>query len=62
MKAEINKDGCIACELCVGNCPEVFRMGEDGLADVFVDEIPKDAEDAAMDAAESCPTDVITIK
>ena len=61
MKAEIDRDGCIGCELCVGNCPDVFRMADDGKAEAFVDEIPKDAEDAAMDAAESCPVDVITI-
>ena len=27
MKAEIDRDGCISCELCADTCPEVFRMG-----------------------------------
>ncbi|MDD5017524.1 MAG: ferredoxin [Eubacteriales bacterium] len=62
MKAEIDRDGCIACEVCVDTCPEVFRMADDGKAEVYVDEIPKDTEDAAAEAAESCPVDVITIK
>lgn len=61
MKAVINRDGCISCEVCVDTCGEVFRMADDGLAEVFVDEIPKDAEDSAAEAAESCPVDVITI-
>lgn len=62
MKAEIDQNGCIACEVCVGHCPAVFRMSEAGPAEVIGDEIPKDEEDAAMDAAEACPVDVITIK
>lgn len=61
MKAVINRDECISCELCVDTCPEVFRMGEDGPAEVYVDEIPEEAEDAAKDAAEACPVDVIEI-
>lgn len=62
MKAEIDPDGCIACEVCVGTCPSVFRMGEDGLAHVYVDEVPKDAQQAATEAAERCPTNVIAVK
>ncbi|MGI5849653.1 MAG: ferredoxin [Christensenellales bacterium] len=62
MKAEIDREGCIACELCVGTCPEVFRMAIDGRAEVFVEEIPKDAEDAAAEAADGCPVDVIAIE
>jgi ferredoxin len=61
MKAVINRDGCISCELCVDTCPEVFRMGEDGPAEVYVDDIPEEVEDAAKDAAEACPVDVIEI-
>ena len=61
MKAEINRDECISCELCVETCPEVFRMGEDGPAEVYVDVIPEEVEDAAKDAAEACPVDVIEI-
>ena len=61
MKAEIDRDGCIACELCASTSPDVFRMAEDGLAEVFVDEVPKDEEDAVAQAAENCPTSVIKI-
>lgn len=62
MKAVIDRDGCISCELCADTCPEVFRMAEDGLAEAYVDEIPKEAEDAANEAAEGCPTSVISIE
>jgi len=62
MKAEIDRDGCIACGLCSDTCPGVFRMAEDGLAEVYVDEIPKEDEDAAAEAAEDCPVNVITVE
>lgn len=62
MNAWIDRDGCIACELCADICPEVFRMSEeDGLAEVYVDEIPEEVEDTAQEAAENCPVSVIHI-
>lgn len=62
MKAVIDRSGCIACDLCVETCPEVFNMADDGLAEVIVDEIPESAQDDAMDAQEGCPVSVIKVK
>lgn len=62
MKALIDREGCILCELCADTCPDVFRMGEDGPAETIVDDIPKEFEDAAKNAAESCPVEVIHIE
>lgn len=62
MKAQIDRDGCIACEACVAVCPEVFRMADDGLAEVYVDEVPDELEESAQEAAEGCPTSVITVE
>ncbi|NMA65535.1 MAG: ferredoxin [Clostridiaceae bacterium] len=62
MKAWIDRDGCIACGLCPDICPEVFRMADDGFAEVYVDEVPEDAEDTAQEAAESCPVSVIHVE
>lgn len=62
MKASIDRDGCIACELCTTTCPEVFRMADDGLAEVYVDEIPTESEDLAKEAEAGCPTSVITVE
>ncbi len=61
MKAKIDRDGCIACELCANTCPEVFRMADDGLAEVYVDEVPEEVGDAAKEAEENCPVSVITV-
>lgn len=62
MKASIDRDGCIACGLCASICPEVFRMSDDGPAEVYVEEVPKDVEDTAKEAEESCPVSVITVE
>ena len=37
-------------------------MGDDDLAEVYVDEVPEESEDAAIEAQESCPTSVITVE
>lgn len=62
MKASINRENCISCALCTAICPEAFRMGEDGPAEVYVDVIPAASEKAAAEAAESCPVSAITIE
>ena len=62
MKAEIDRDGCISCGLCVSICPEVFRMGDDGPSEVYVETIPLDAEGSALEARDGCPVSVITVE
>jgi ferredoxin len=37
-------------------------MAKDGLAEVYVDEVPKSAEDAAVEAQEGCPVSVIKVE
>lgn len=61
MIAEIDRDGCISCGLCVDTCPEVFRMADDGVAEVYVDEVPKDQEHLAVESQEGCPVSVIKV-
>jgi ferredoxin len=62
MKAKVDKVKCISCGLCLQTCPDVFEWGDDNLAQVKVDVVPKESEESARDAAESCPTDAITIE
>lgn len=60
MKADIDREGCIGCGLCAQTCPEVFRMAEDGLAEVYA-EIAPEQKDTAREAAENCPVLVISV-
>lgn len=62
MKAFIEREGCISCGLCAETCPSVFRMADDGLAEVYVDEVPEEEQDAAQEACEGCPVSVINIE
>ena len=58
MKVTIDRDGCISCSLCADTCPEVFRIAEDGLAEVYA--LPSEKEiDEVREAAENCPVSVI---
>jgi ferredoxin len=61
MKAKVIADQCIGDGICADTCPEVFEMGDDGLAHVIVDEVPADAEATCREAAEACPTEAIEI-
>ncbi|TCK90517.1 ferredoxin [Natranaerovirga hydrolytica] len=61
MKAHVDKETCIGCELCPNICPEVFRMEDDGLAVAIDVEVPSDNEDTAKEAEEACPVDAIEV-
>ena len=61
MKAVIDRDGCTGCSLCAEICPEVFRMADDGLAEVH-GEVTEENYDSAKEAEDSCPVSVITIE
>lgn len=61
MVAAIDRDGCISCGLCIDTCPSVFRMGADGLAEVYVDVVPEEDEPLADEAQDGCPVSVITV-
>lgn len=53
-------DDCVACELCVEICPEVFEMGDE-FAEVLCDEVPEECKDAVRQSADECPSEAIII-
>jgi len=62
MKATLDRSGCISCGLCAQTCPEVFRMADDGVAEVWLEDVPAEAEGAAVEAQDGCPVSVITVE
>ena len=60
MHVSIDRSGCISCGLCASTCPEVFRIGDDGLAEVH-QQPDGGLEDGAKEAAENCPVSVIYV-
>ncbi len=55
------EDTCTACGLCVDTCPDVFEMSSD-MAEVTVEEVPAEFEDAVQQAADECPVEAIIIE
>ena len=53
----VDKDECISCGVCVEECPEVFRMGDDDTSEVYN---PSGASEEAIGVAmDACPVECI---
>lgn len=61
MKARVDPEVCAGFGICVGICPEVFELHDDGYAIVLVDEVPEDLQDLVRRAADQCPSRAITL-
>ena len=61
MKARVDQEACIGCELCTQICPQVFRMEGDKAA-AYVEIVPEKEKERALKAAEECPVNAITVK
>ena len=61
MKVQINNDLCAGFGVCLGLCPEVFELHDDGYATVLVGEVPPEFEDAVREAVSQCPANAISI-
>ena len=62
MKAVVNKDACIGCGACSAVCPNVFELGDDGFANVKVEEVSEEDKNAVVEASEGCPTSAISVE
>lgn len=61
MKTSVNQDTCISCGVCVSMCPDVYQFNDDDKSEAIVDEVPKELEEDAVAARDSCPVDAIDI-
>ena len=62
MKALVDRNACIGCETCVGICPEVFSMDDEGISVAIDEEIGTDVLELAKEAMDVCPVGAITMK
>ena len=62
MKALVDRNACIGCETCVGICPEVFSMDDEGISVAIDEEIDTDILELAEEAMDDCPVGAITMK
>jgi ferredoxin len=61
MKVRVDTDICAGFGICVGICPEVFALHEDGYAIVLMDEVPQELEDLVRRAEDQCPSRAISL-
>ena len=61
MKAIVDAGTCTGCTLCCDIAPDVFAMGDDGLAHAKADQVPAAAEASAKEAADGCPVSAIKV-
>ena len=63
MRASVDAEVCQGHALCTMNAPDLFRLrDDDGLAYVDDETVPPGQEDAARQAAASCPEMAISIE
>lgn len=61
MKATVDAGTCTGCTICADIAPDVFEMGDDGLAHAKAEDVPATAEASAQEAAGSCPVEAIKV-
>ena len=61
MKVRVDAAVCAGFGVCLGLCPEVFKLHDDGYAIVRVGEVPQELEDAVREAVSQCPSGAISL-
>ena len=61
MRVTVDADICGGHGACLSTAPEVFRLTDDGYAEVIVEEVPAGMETAVEQAALHCPTKAIIV-
>jgi ferredoxin len=61
MRVRVDPETCIGCELCPSICPDLFQMGDDGIARTIIEHVPEEMQDCANEAAQSCPVEAIKV-
>ncbi|MEG3143612.1 ferredoxin [Sphingomonas sp. RT2P30] len=61
MKVRVDTDLCAGFGICVGICPEVFELHDDGYATVLVGEVPAGLQDLVRLAESQCPARAISV-
>jgi ferredoxin len=61
MKVRVDPGVCAGFSVCLGLCPEVFELHDDGYAIVRVIDVPQELEDAVRAAVNQCPSRAISL-
>jgi ferredoxin len=61
MKVSVNRRLCAGHGLCAAAAPAVFKVNDDWIAEVLIEEPPESMREAVEKAARFCPVNAITI-
>lgn len=56
------REECLGDGICADECPEVFEMAADGLAQVINAEPDESLREAVQNAADECPAEIIIVE
>ncbi|WP_280260487.1 ferredoxin [Nocardia abscessus] len=62
MKVTVDADRCRGHGVCLGLCPDVFSLTDDGYAEATVAEVPAHLEAQVREAVQSCPERAIVVE
>lgn len=62
MKVKVDQTLCIGCGICEGDLPEVFVLGDSGVAEVIKNPIDSQYHDQLPEIVSNCPTTAISIE
>ncbi len=62
MKPIVDRDLCIGCGTCEETCPEVFRLGDDGISMVINQNVDPELYGSVRDCIDLCPVEAIGIE
>ncbi len=62
MKVRVDPELCVGTGSCESLCPQVFQVGNQGVAEVQVEPVPTELEESCREAVESCPVEAIQIE
>lgn len=60
-KLEVDIPNCCGYGLCAAICPQIYKLDTNGIVYIETDTIPDDLLEDAIEGAESCPAQIITI-
>jgi ferredoxin len=61
MRASVDRDVCVGTGMCEATAPDLFEVGDDGVAHVLRADVPAELVDAAREAADACPTRALAV-
>ncbi len=62
MKVFVDPDTCLGCGVCETIAPEIFQLGDEGIALVLLDPVPESLRDLVQQAVEECPEGAISFE